>query len=103
MKKYDVYLNVSESPYIYEDGKNKFFFSSEFNLRRFIEKLDEFIKEQEQRVKIKFGIEIDLGYYFKVVLYNNIEKRGCRIETLEGVVTNCQLIKFDGVIKTKTN
>ena len=104
MKRYKVYLDLEESTFIHEDEKgNKFFFSSEFNLQRYSEKIQEFIKEQNLRLSIKFTIPIDLREYLKMVMYNDIEKRGFRIETPKGVISSWQKVEFVGEIRTKRN
>jgi YHS domain-containing protein len=103
VKRYKVYLNIDESEFIHEDKGIKYFFSSEFNLMRFSEKVDDFIKEQSQRINIKYTVPIDLKEYLKIVLYTDIEKRGFRIETPKGVINSWQKILFVGEITTKKN
>lgn len=104
MKKYQVFLNLEESPFIIDMAPDlQFRFSSEFNFNRYNDRVYDFITEQTARFTARHGIETDFDYLYAVAFYRAIEKRGCYIRTGEGVVTSWQNLKFGGQVKTKRN
>ena len=74
-----VYQNIFESDYYYDFGEYRLYFSSLFNRRRFRERIEEFIFDENIKLSNKYGIKIDLTNYFVIVLYKKIEKRGFRV------------------------
>lgn len=79
-----IYLNTSDSEDYYFVYENlKIYFSSEFNLRRFKEKICKFTFEENQKIINKYHINIDLVDYLVFSFYENIEKRGYKIIDLE--------------------
>lgn len=79
-----LYYNTVDSIDYYFVYKNlKFYFSSEFNLRRFKENICKFTFEENQKFVNKYKVNIDLIDYFVFSFYENIEKRGYKIEDLE--------------------
>ena len=79
-----VYLNTSDSiDYFFVYKNYKLFFSSEFNLRRFKDKICKYTYEESEKFINKYNINIDLIDYFIFSFYENIEKRGFKVEDLE--------------------
>lgn len=78
------YLSTLDSQdyyFVYENYK--LYFSSEFNLRRYKDKVCEFTYKENEKFINKYHINIDLVDYFVFSLYENIEKRGFKIEDME--------------------
>lgn len=77
-----VYLNLSDSDYFTDIDGLRFFFSSEFNKKRFDNNIDNFIEEENQKINNKYHVDINLEFYLMIVYYKKIEKRGFRIRDL---------------------
>lgn len=75
----NVYYDLTESPYKYEDHNLTFVFSSNFYLQKFINEKVRYIKEENDKMNTYFGCISDLSIIMMVKLYRKIEKRGFRI------------------------
>lgn len=75
-----VYNDINESTYFITIGNAKIYFSSEFNLERFEKGYDNFIKEEVNKLKNRYHVNIQMNYYLLFAYYKRIEKRGFRIE-----------------------
>lgn len=79
-----VYVSTSDSIDYFFIYKNlKFYFSSEFNMRRFKENICRFTFEENSKIVNKYKINIDMVDYLIFSYYESIEKRGYKIENLE--------------------
>lgn len=74
-----VYQNIFESNYYYDYKNYRIYFSSLFNKNRFIDRIDDFIFDENIKNSNKYGVKIDLTNYLVIVLYKKLEKRGFRI------------------------
>ena len=74
-----VCLNLNESDYIFENEGFMFYFSSEFNKKRFIDQLNEYVKIETMKLQNRYNINIKFDVMFMISLYKLIEKRGFRI------------------------
>lgn len=74
-----VYLNISESDIFYSYSGFDFYFSSNFNKRRFIENIQNYINIETARIQNKYDVNITLTIFLAVALYKKIEKRGFKI------------------------
>lgn len=72
---YDIY----ESDYYYRINGYTFYFSSMFNRDRFITKFSKFVKEENNKIIVKYHVSIDLTEYLLIAFYKKIEKRGFRV------------------------
>lgn len=81
-------LNLKESEYTYLRFGLKFYFSSKVYREKFILKLADFIKEENLKLKNKYGINCDFTIYLAISYYQKIEKRGFYIKSLEGKEIN---------------
>ena len=54
----------------------KFYFSSEFYLKKFSEGFQKFIDEENMKLEVRFRNPINAQLYFIFVYYTKIEKRG---------------------------
>lgn len=72
--------NVIEDSIYYTDRKGlRFYFSSEFNKQRFLNSLEEYIKNENRKLTNRYKVSIDLVQYMALSLYKKIEKRGFRV------------------------
>lgn len=81
--------DLAISPYVYIDNHIQLNFSSEFNLKRFKEKLPEYKDNIEYRSYRLFGFSVNI--ILEVILlslYMKIEKRGFYVEIGENKYTN---------------
>lgn len=92
-----VYHDLRESSYYFDFEDLRFYFSSDFYRRRYIERLEAYIEVSILKFwggnKVALPVE-GLREYFAVVLYKLIEKRGFRVlkngEDIE-VKINCKI------------
>lgn len=74
-----VYQDIFESSYSYNYKGYEIYFSSLFNKERFIDRIENYILDENLKNINKYGVKIDLTNYLIVVLYKKLEKRGFRI------------------------
>lgn len=77
-----VYLDLNESDIVTNYDEFRFYFSSQFNKKRFDNNIDTFIKVESARIYNKYRVQINLDLYLSIVFYKKIEKRGYRIEEI---------------------
>ena len=71
-----VFKDVKYSSYIDYYADICFHFSSLFNLRRYRAGIEEFVNEEELKIRNKYQLEIDMKKYLAIAYYKKIEKRG---------------------------
>jgi len=71
-----IYHDLTESNEYVELLESRFYFSSSFNKERFLKGYVDYIKEEEDKIKAKYGINISIRYYLLIAYYIKIEKRG---------------------------
>ena len=71
-----IYHDLTESVEYVELLQSRFYFSSSFNKERFLKGYEDYIKEEEDKIKAKYGINISIRYYLLIAYYIKIEKRG---------------------------
>ena len=71
-----IYHDLMESNEFVELLESRFYFSSSFNKERFLKGYEDYIKDEEDKIKAKFGINISIRYYLLIAYYIKIEKRG---------------------------
>lgn len=71
-----IYHDLTESVEFVELLESRFYFSSSFNKERFLKGYEDYIKEEENKIKAKYGINISIRYYLLIAYYIKIEKRG---------------------------
>lgn len=103
IKKYEVFNDLNESPFIYYYGNIKFYFSSRFYLEKFISDHVKFLKDESLKLNIKFKSNIDASLMILLLLYRKIEKRGFKItikDKIDGTEIDInQNYSFDVVLK----
>ena len=71
-----IYHDLTESNEFVELLQSRFYFSSSFNKERFLKGYEDYIKEEENKIKAKYGINISIRCYLLIAYYIKIEKRG---------------------------
>ena len=71
-----IYYDLNESTEVVELLNTKFYFSSSFNKNRFLRGYESYIKEEEDKLIAKYGLNISIRYYLLIAYYVRIEKRG---------------------------
>lgn len=74
-----VYNNLNESTYEYTYNGITYFFSSKVYRDKFIERLENFIEIESDKLSVKFKTKVDGDNIFAIKFYTIIEKRGFRI------------------------
>ena len=75
-----IYNNLSESTYEYAYHGIKFYFSSRVYMEKFINRLEDFIDEELNKISVKFRTEVEGTDVMAIKLYTLIEKRGFLVE-----------------------
>ena len=74
-----VYNDIDESTYNFIYNDMTFYFSSNFYKEKFEKEYMQFLKEETDKLHIKFRCNIDADYMILLLLYKKIEKRGFRV------------------------
>lgn len=74
-----VYNDISKSPFCYEVDDMIFYFSSEFNKRRFIDGYQEYVEDETYKLENRYNIKFYLKRDLTVAFYKKIEKRGYKV------------------------
>lgn len=74
-----IYLDINESDYYYDLDGVRYYFSSEFNLTRFKNRVLDYVNEESIKLKLKYKININFDLFFSLAYYKKIEKRGFRV------------------------
>lgn len=92
-----IYHDLTESNEFVELLESRFYFSSSFNKERFLNGYQAYIKEEEDKIKAKYGINISIRYYLLIAFYMKIEKRGFYIVNYSSISK-----KYDIVLDRNT-
>ena len=92
-----IYHDLTESNEFVELLQSRFYFSSSFNKERFLNGYQDYIKEEEDKIKAKYGINISMRYYLLIAFYIKIEKRGFYIVNYSSISK-----KYDIVLDRNT-
>ena len=78
-----IYYDLKESDYVAELNINgeeiKLFFSSNFIKTRFLEKVGNFIHNENIRITVMYRIDVDATKLLILSFYKRLEKRGFRV------------------------
>ena len=78
-----VEYDINKSEYYFRVNKLTFFFSSKFNKTRFENGFIEYVKEETNKIKAKYKVDINLTNYLLLAYYKKIEKRGFKVLTYD--------------------
>lgn len=92
-----IFHDLTESNEFVELLQSRFYFSSSFNKERFLKGYEDYIKEEEDKIKAKYGINISMRYYLLIAYYIKIEKRGFYIVNYSSISK-----KYDIVLDRNT-
>lgn len=96
MEENKVYYDINESPFIYEYFPYKFYFTSKFNMERFKNGVENYIKEENLKNQSKYKLDIEFNDMLAMSYYLKIEKRFHKvlcIDSLYGEFYDKDLIK----------
>lgn len=100
-----IYYDIDESDIKLEYNNLVFYFSSDFNLNRYQNKIIDFITLENYKLKAKYNIKVDFSEMLLISYYTKIEKRGFRIYKKQTDLLNNKLclVKIDknDIIKSK--
>lgn len=71
-----IYLDIKESTIWYKVGKYKFYFSSNYYRRKFINSVENLIKVEKRKLELRFHIDILDEDFLLLYVYSKIETRG---------------------------
>lgn len=83
-----VYNDISKSPFCYEVDDMIFYFSSEFNKRRFIDGYQDYVEDETYKLENRYHIKLYLKLELTVAFYKKIEKRGYKVTNKDNVILN---------------
>lgn len=89
-----VYLDLEKSIYFTEFEGLRYYFSSQFNLDRFLNNIEYFIKLETLKMINRYKVKANWNLLLTISYYKKIEKRGFRIETDDGEKINSYSIIF---------
>lgn len=75
-----VYNDINESTYNFSYDDMTFYFSSKFYKEKFENEYINYLKEETDKLRIKFKCNIVADEMILLLLYKKIEKRGFRVE-----------------------
>lgn len=87
-----IYLNIEESDISFTDEDVTYYFSSEFNKKRFIENYKEYHEEENQKLINKYKLKFNFKQLFDLIYYMKIEKRGFRVIYNDEPITENDII-----------
>lgn len=93
-----IYTDINESTYDYQVDNLKFYFSSTVYRDKFATRYENFYKEEQNKLELKFNCKIECKELMLMKLYTMIEKRGFRIEVEDKVISSIPLFKIDYLI-----
>lgn len=92
-----IYNDINESTYNFSYDNMTFYFSSKFYKEKFENEYISYLKEETDKLRIKFKCNIVADEMILLLLYKKIEKRGFRVEYKKTRLSDdyfvCTLIK----------
>ena len=79
MKANKIYLDLKETEYMITLSGMTFYFSSKLYLKKFIDNVNNYIKQENIKLCIRYNLNIDLSLFLMILLYRKIENRGFMI------------------------
>ena len=80
---YGTFTDIMESDIIAIYGSYKYYFTSNFNKKKFIENIEDYVYLEELKIKNRYGINIELNDYLAVWFYKKVQKKGFKVEDLK--------------------
>ena len=95
-----VYHDLNKSPYKVNINEVDFYFSSKFNMERFLTSYPKEISKLTVSLSNRFNLDFDATHIGLIRSYRNVEKRGFLIK-VKGEKICLSNLKLDTQIKTK--
>ena len=92
MRSERVYHDLTESTEFVELLETRFYFSSSFNKDRFLKGYENFIREEENKIISKYGVNLSIRFYLLIAFYLRIEKRGFYIKRFSTLTNNFDIV-----------
>lgn len=92
MRSERVYHDLTESTEFVELLETRFYFSSSFNKDRFLKGYENFIREEENKIISKYGVNLSIRFYLLIAYYLRIEKRGFYIKRFSTLTNNFDIV-----------
>lgn len=93
-----IWTDIFESTYCYKVDNMKFYFTSTVYRDKFAKRYENFWLEEQKKLEVKFGCNINCKPLMLMKLYTMIEKRGFRVEIDSRTIHSIPLFKIDYVI-----
>ena len=75
-----VYNDISKSNFLFNSEYDlTFYFSSEFNKKRFIDGYQKYIEEETKKLENRYHIKFNLQNELAIAFYKKIENRGYKV------------------------
>lgn len=93
-----IFTDINESTYNYKVDNMVFYFTSTVYRDKFAARYENFWLEEQKKLEVKFGCNINCKPLMLMKLYTSIEKRGFRVEIDDKLVDSIPLFNIDYVI-----
>ena len=93
-----IFTDINESTYNYKVDNMVFYFTSTVYRDKFAARYQNFWLEEQKKLEVKFGCNINCKPLMLMKLYTSIEKRGFRVEIDDKLVDSIPLFNIDYVI-----
>lgn len=74
-----IYYDINKSTYVYKTNYFDFYFSSQFYLNKFKINYIDYIENEQDKVKVKLGQDVNFIKIFLLEYYKKVEKRGFKV------------------------
>lgn len=95
-----IYYDLTESDYIIELEGFKFYFSSKLYMNKFKSSYEDYIKNETDKIKIAYNINVDLTNMLLIAYYKKIEKRGFFIKYYSALNDTWYNLDINKIINT---
>lgn len=75
-----VFLDISDSDIFYHVFDYKFYFSSNFYRKKFIDNVEEYVKKETKKLEVRYKAHFVHCEALYFLYYSQVEKRGFRVE-----------------------
>lgn len=91
---HDIEESVIKNKYFIGNDELIIYFSSEFNQKRFNDKIDNYVHDETAKFNHKYNCKSDLTTLLYISLYRMIEKRGFFV-----ILNNTKIKEVNGILK----
>lgn len=93
-----IYNDIMESDYYSDQGKYRFYFSSQVYKQKFESRLHTYIENESKKLELKYQTNVNFDELLTFKLYQYIEKRGFRVEVDSKVLKESPLFQLNSII-----